>query len=236
MTTDLDNPPPPGSDARVGTGASGHAPPTSELMEHPEPAEHAPASGTDAGALDERRHEELAGRLADIDVALRDFHRRAAHREAIIDRLHEENQQLRAGVRRAILEPVVADLVRLYDSLGRQAEHLLADPAKRNLGDLLASYAEDVEMILDRCDIEIVTAVRGEPFEVGLHTAVEVVACDDPKLDNTVAEVVTAGLRDRETGHLRRPAKARFFTFSPPAEPDGEKGDGTPPLPAATDA
>ena len=64
---------------------------------------------------------ELASRLGRVEEQLADFHRRAAHRESVIDRLHEENQQLRAG-RTAILEPVIADLIRLYDQLtGRPA-------------------------------------------------------------------------------------------------------------------
>ena len=41
---------------------------------------------------------ELARRLGRVEEHLAEFHRRAAHRESVIDRLHEENQRLRDGV------------------------------------------------------------------------------------------------------------------------------------------
>ena len=49
---------------------------------------------------------ELAGRLDKVEAQLTEFHRRSAHRESVIDRLHEENQRLHGGIGRIILEPV----------------------------------------------------------------------------------------------------------------------------------
>ena len=40
---------------------------------------------------------ELSGRLDKVEGQLSEFHRRSAHRESLIDRLHEENQRLRPG-------------------------------------------------------------------------------------------------------------------------------------------
>ena len=48
---------------------------------------------------------ELAGRLDQVEAHLAEFHRRAAHRESVIDRLHEENQRLHDGIGRIILDP-----------------------------------------------------------------------------------------------------------------------------------
>jgi hypothetical protein len=144
----------------------------------------------------------VAERLDRLEAAVADFHRRSAHRETIIDRLHDENLTLRRGSRRELLEPVVADLVRLHDGLTRQAEHLA--------GDLLTGFAEDVVLALDRCGVEVVPAVPGEPFETGRHAVGGVQPCADPEAHNTVAVPLTAGLRDRETGRVRRPAKAIF--------------------------
>src|SRR6266568_3054030 len=112
---------------------------------------------------------DLAGRLGKVEEQLAEYHRRAAHREAVIDRLHEENQRLSEGLGRAFLEPVIADLIRLYDQLN---------------------------------------------LEGGRHRALAVVACDDESRHNTVAEVVTTGFLDRETGRIRRPVQARVFQYS----------------------
>lgn len=146
---------------------------------------------------------EFAVRLGAVETAVKDFHRRAAHRESVIDRLHEENQSLRNGMRREVLEPVVTDLVRLHDGLAAQAERLSSE--------LFASFADDVVLALDRCGIEVVTAQRGEPFQSGLHAVGAVQDCADPALHNTVAAPLLAGLRDRESGRMRRLVKAAFY-------------------------
>lgn len=142
--------------------------------------------------------------MARVAGELNSFHQRSAHREAVIDRLHEENQLLRRGLHRSILEPVVVDLVRLYDGLSRQAERYSDDT------NVFSSFADDVLLLLERCGIDAFSADLGETYTVGLHVAAGFVDCDDPVKHNTVAEVVLVGLRDRETGVIRRPLRARF--------------------------
>ncbi|MFI0370780.1 nucleotide exchange factor GrpE [Actinomadura sp. 1N219] len=168
--------------------------------------------------------DEQSERLAAIEAAVAEFNRRSAHREAVIDRLHEENQRLRDGVHRAILEPVIADLLRLYDSMLREAARLAADAADPAQGRLLESFADDTLLTLERCGLDEFTADPGDPFDPGRHAAVSVVAVDDEALDNTVAEVVATGFVERETGRVRRPLRARFHRFAPPAPnaPDAE--------------
>jgi len=164
---------------------------------------------------------ELTGRFDKVEGQLSEFHRRSAHRESLIDRLHDENQRLRGGIGRVVLEPVVADLIRLYDQLSREA-HRLGGQDER----LLASFAEDVAQILDRCGYEVFSADPGDPFLRERHRPLAVVPCDDESRHNTVAEVVAAGFVERDTGRVRRPLHARFHQYSPDrSSPDrGETG------------
>jgi molecular chaperone GrpE (heat shock protein) len=155
---------------------------------------------------------ELAGRLGRVEEQLAEFHRRSAHRELVIDRLHEENQQLRGGIAKIILEPVVADLIRLDDQLTREVRRLESDGQDPQL---LWSFAEDVRQILDRCGIDVFSAEQGDPFDRDRHRPLAVVACQEESLHNTVAEVVAAGFAERETGRVRRPVQARFYQYSP---------------------
>jgi molecular chaperone GrpE len=155
---------------------------------------------------------DLAGRLGRVEEQLAEFHRRSAHRELVIDRLHEENQQLRGGIARLILEPVVADLIRLDDQLTREVRRLEADGQDPRL---LWSFAEDVRQILDRCGIDVFSAEPGDPFDRDRHRPLAVVACQDESQHNTVAEVVAAGFAERETGRVRRPVQARFYQYTP---------------------
>lgn len=155
---------------------------------------------------------ELAGRLDKIEAQLTDFHRRSAHRESVIDQLHEENQQLRAGMGRLILEPVVTDLIRLHDELAREVRRLEAEGQDCQL---ICSFADDVVQILERCGIEFFSAEPGDAFERGRHRSLAVVPCDDESRHNTVAEVVAVGFVERDTGRIRRPVQARVHQYFP---------------------
>jgi molecular chaperone GrpE len=160
---------------------------------------------------------ELVAGLRKVEERLAEFHQRAAHREAVIDRLHDDNQRLHDGFGRMVLEPVAADLIRLYDQLDREASRL---EAGQQDGQLMRSFAEDVAEILDRCGFEVFSAEVGDPFERGRHRPVELVACDDESAHNTVAEVVTAGFFDRDADRVRRPVHARFYQYSRSTQAD----------------
>src|SRR5687767_5341368 len=102
-------------------------------------------SHLEPAATDVERAEILA-RLRAIEAEAVEYHRRSAHRETVIDRLHEENQQLRADFRRTILEPVVADLIRLYDHLLRDSYRLGQSKEGDGTAKFLQTFAEDVEL------------------------------------------------------------------------------------------
>jgi molecular chaperone GrpE (heat shock protein) len=180
---------------------------TSSAANTDEPAASGPpgsGSGTGTG------REAFIERLDRIESGLAEFHRRAAHRESVIDRLHNENQELRAGIRRALLDPVVADLLRLFDGLHHEADRL-ARQGDVNVSVLLASFADDVELALERCGLTVVIPTPGEPFQSGVQVAGAVVPSDDPALHNVVVEVTQVGFRERETGRIRRPARTTVY-------------------------
>ena len=177
---------------------------------------------------DEQQHvpetgDEITERLGRIEAQLADFHRRSAHRETIIDRLHAENQQFRDGLRRVVLEPVVTDLLRLYDSMAREAARLM--PVDPQTARILASFADEVELAVERCGYHLQPAAVGEAYQSGRHAPAGTVATADPALDNTVAEPLSAGLVEIETGKVRRPSRARFHRYEPPAAPAGDPLD-----------
>jgi molecular chaperone GrpE len=155
--------------------------------------------------------EELAARFDQVERQLAEFHRRSAFRESVVDRLHEENQQLRGGIDRAILGPVVADLIRLYDQLSRESHRSAANG--HDQAQLLGSFAEDVAEILDRCGYELFTAEPGEAYDHRRHRPLATVPCPDESRHNTVAEVIAAGFVECDTGQVRRPVHARFYQF-----------------------
>jgi len=154
----------------------------------------------------------LASRLSRVEEQLVGFHQRAAHRESVIDQLHAENQLLRTGLSRVVLEPVVTDLIRLHDQLSREARRQTDNGQDAKLA---RSFADEVTRILERCGIDMYTAALGEPFDPIRHNPAGVLGSPDEALNHTVAEVTAAGFIDRDTGRVRRPLQARFHQYLP---------------------
>jgi molecular chaperone GrpE (heat shock protein) len=154
----------------------------------------------------------LASRLSQVEAQLAGFHQRAAHREAVIDQLHAENQLLKTGLSRVVLEPVVTDLIRLHDQLSREARRQANDGQDAKLA---WSFTDEVARVLERCGIDMYTAAPGELFDPIRHNPADVLDSSDETLHNTVAEVTAAGFIDRGTGRVRRPLQARFYRYLP---------------------
>ena len=139
---------------------------------------------------------------------------RAAARERVIDRLHEENQQLKAGERQNLLRPVVTDLYRLRDDLLKQAGDLPADFGADRAAALLESYAQTVELALERAGVVPVRPGLGDTFDPRLHRASGVVQAAEPAADATVAKVLRDGYRDTVSDRVLMPATVRVARWT----------------------
>lgn len=143
---------------------------------------------------------------------------RAAARERVIDRLHEENQQLKAGERQNLLRPVITDLYRLRDDLLKQAGGLPADFGAERAAALLVSYAQTVELALERAGVLPVRPDVGDGFDARMHRASGIVPAAEPDADATVAEVVCDGYRDTVSDRVLMPATVRVARWTPASE------------------
>jgi molecular chaperone GrpE len=184
-------------------------------------AEEQPEAAPDAAGREDPGlifRQTVLERLQLIEQQSGDYHRRAAHREGVIDRLHAENEELRDNARRSVFEPVASDLLRLYDSLAGECERLAQAGADPAITKLLMSFTQDIELVLDRCGFELFSAAAGDPFAVGEHAVARVTETPDESLNNTVVRAVSAGLRDRDSGQVRRPVKAQVYRFAGPPE------------------
>lgn len=149
-------------------------------------------------------------KLAQLQSAVAREQERAAFREEIIDRLHNENQQLRRSELEATLEPVRAGLYRLYDYARREADRwALAGKENPNasqqsdaslysmfsgqVGALFAAFAEEAVEVLARTGVEPFEVAKGERYDMALHRPVDTVAVDDPEWDGLVIETVSSG-------------------------------------------
>lgn len=161
----------------------------------------------------------LAGLAARFDRELAREHERATHREAVIDRLHEENQRLRRGELQATLEPLRSALYRLHDLARGGSERWSAPepPKPADAASLLAAVADEVADALARTGVERFTVESGEPYDATRHRPVAVEPVTDPALAGTVIAVRTDGFE--QDGRVVRKAEVSVGKAVPEAPP-----------------
>ncbi|RFU40739.1 nucleotide exchange factor GrpE [Actinomadura logoneensis] len=118
---------------------------------------------------------------------------RAAHRESVIDRLHEENQRLRRGEIEAMLEPVRAALYKVHDTLRQAAA---SPPEPERAARLLGDCANEVADALARTGTVRFEVEPGDPYDASRHRPVEAVPADDPDRAGTVLAVLSDGFEN----------------------------------------
>jgi molecular chaperone GrpE (heat shock protein) len=134
---------------------------------------------------------ELRSVLDDLVQEVRREHERAAFRESVIDRLHEENQRLRRGELEALLAPVRNGLFRVHDMARKAARQ--AAPASRSAAQMLDAVADECVDVLTGVGVERFDAVVGERYDPARHRPVGAVPAEDALQDNTIAHARAAG-------------------------------------------
>jgi molecular chaperone GrpE len=147
---------------------------------------------------DEKNDSDFAGvegALLQLAEKVERDHERAAFRESIIDRLHEENQELRRDQLATALEPVKSRLYRLHETLRREARLWAssAAPDVAHVAPLLEALADDVVDTLGRTGVEPLDVEVGERFDPSRHRPRTAMAVDDAAKVGIVVDVLTMG-------------------------------------------
>lgn len=144
--------------------------------------------------------------LESLDSRLAEAQRLLGRQSEMTERLHAENQGLRAGELRGAQLPLVRDLMRLCDDVER-----MRAVAGESAGDL-ALVEKGLLDILARNGIEKFGVEQGEAFDPRLHAAAGIDRTEEEQLDRTVAEVVRSGFR-WESGDVIRVAEVRAYRY-----------------------
>jgi molecular chaperone GrpE (heat shock protein) len=156
--------------------------------------------------------------VADFGSRLEEAQRLLARQSDLVDRLHAENQELRAGELRNAQLPLIRDLVRLHDDVERmrgasgQADHDLR-VVQESLLDVLARngvvpYAPD----------------QGEEFDPRLHAVAGTEPTTDGSLDRSVVGTVRKGFR-WDSGDVVRVAEVRAYRHRKPGPDERREVD-----------
>nr|WP_221381711.1 nucleotide exchange factor GrpE [Actinoplanes polyasparticus] len=185
----------------------------------PEPVAAEPAP--DLGA----RLTELAVAVAELQQEVRAADERSAARESMIERLHEDNQKLRAGERRLLLMPVLTDLQRLRNDLLRQAGAVGNGLDAGEVAGLLGSYAQSLELTLERGGVAPIRPAAGDAFDPARHRPDGVLPAPRPEDHDRIAAVLSDGYLDTTSGRALTPATVRVHRWTEPVTAPLEKED-----------
>jgi molecular chaperone GrpE (heat shock protein) len=142
----------------------------------------------------------LNARLVAISSRLDELVRLGEHREDLVDRLHAENQRLRAGELAQVQAPVIRELIRTYDVVVTLAAQ--EGPASADL-ELVRRRLLDG---LEQSGVRSLEPEQGIDFDAARHAAAEAVTTPDPTLDMTVERTLRVGfIQDGE--RILRPAE-----------------------------
>ncbi|MBU2668236.1 nucleotide exchange factor GrpE [Actinoplanes bogorensis] len=181
--------------------------------EEPAVAESLPEAAPDL----EGRLTELGAAVGALRQELRAADERSAGRDRMIERLHDDNQKLRAGERRMVLMPLLTDLQRLRNDLIRQAASVPAGVTADQVAGLLDSFAQSVELTLERGGVGAIRPVPGDRFDGTRHRPAAVLPASRPDEDGCIADVLSDGYLDTTSGRVLTPATVRVHRWTEPA-------------------
>ena len=148
------------------------------------------------------------------------------HKEAIIDKLHEENQDYKRDLLRKVMEPVFLNVIRLIDDYGKLSKHYhgkeLTPEDGQKLRKSIEGIGADLEYLLLNQGLEPYRTEEGY-FDPKRHRALETVETKDETKDKALVESLRPGYRwgDRVIRH----EMVSVNVYKKP-QSDKERGDG----------
>lgn len=149
-----------------------------------------------------------------IEGSVKDF----TYKEEINNRLHDELQKYKNGLRKEFVTPLLKGVIREYDRTMRQYRYYSAEAQTSEYGDAFANLLKQFEMtafglldLLSDYDIEPFEPKEGDPFNGKEHKPLELTETDDETKNNTIAECIACGFRDISTDRMMRHAEVKIY-------------------------
>ena len=153
-----------------------------------------------------------------------------------VDRLHEELLQHRSDLVGQTVRPLVRDVIRLHDDIGRLVSALREnspdEPVPEGFIRLLEGLQQDVELMLEHNGVDGYRNEAGGRFEPGRQRVLRTVPTGDRDIEGTVAHSVRPGFE--QNGQVVERERVIVYRFeAPPAE--HRAGESPPPAAESPD-
>ena len=145
-------------------------------------------------------------RLVELLNSVSDF----TYKDEINNRLHDELQKYKGGLRKEFTSPLLKGIIREYDRNIRMLNHfnsideLRTNESVRNLLKQFEITTDGLLELLNDNDIESYTVNPGNLFSPKEHRLIQVIDIDEPEKDNIIESVISCGFIDGSTGRIFR--------------------------------
>lgn len=142
----------------------------------------------------------------------------AVYQEKIIRDMHQELMQLKKGLIEDLKKDYLTDILNICERMGDTDRHIRpdapdydADKAKQLVTN---TYLYIRDHLSDQYSVEYFEPAVGDAYEPKAHRAIRVIETDEDDKAGTVAECLTGGFRNSETGRVLRQARIAVYKKS----------------------
>ena len=151
----------------------------------------------------------LGRKLDALQIAFDREVRAEATREKVVDRLHAELQEYKAGLILGILRPIFIDLIQLHDDIGKMA--ITEGESNPEIARML-TYQQAIEDILYRQGVETYH-LEDDTFDPRRQRALTTVTTEEPNLNKKVAARIRKGFQSGDK--VIRPEFVSVYAYKP---------------------
>jgi molecular chaperone GrpE (heat shock protein) len=211
------------TDADEGANAGADA---EEPAEAPGSLEEPPATARGASSFEALLPalEEIRGRLERLSQSFESKIQYDAHKEKVIDELHQALQEHRDGLLKKYLQRVFTDVIKIVDDVRKLTGHYREQPATPENSAKLIQYLEDVAY-----DLEDIFAWEGvvsfnsdsDVLDPVRQRVVSKIETDDPAKDKMIAERLRPGYE--WDGKVIRPEIVAIYVWNRESAADNKE-------------
>jgi len=171
------------------------------------------------GSFNAEQLSQICQQLENLKIEFQGKLKYDAHKEKIIDALHQELQNYKENLMRKLMMSTFKDIIKIIDDIKKMIHHFVTkgtiaeDPGK--VLSFLEAVPSDLEDVLMYQGVNPFTSSKVE-FDPACQRMMGKVLTNEPDKDKTIAEHVRPGYKHEE--HIIRPELVNVFVYSDEAD------------------
>ena len=131
----------------------------------------------------------------------------------IADKLHKELQGYKNDLYFQLIKPLIMDLINMRERMRKAVKHFSKETGEKKV-EMLESYVEEIETILENNNIEIYeTKKEKDNYKIKKQRIVKQIKTSDEKLHGKICNILTNGYIYTEKNKIIFPEKVEVYIY-----------------------